>query len=96
MCEAFRVPMPSAGNSYDLSRLNKEQYLQFKNVFVEQCMYHSVFSKNKNQKAIQMILNVLCMLICRRLPEGIVPFNTQDLTKKIKLLPLPKGLGYEN
>lgn len=42
-----------------------------------------------------MILNVICMLLCKRLPEGVVPFKTDDLAKKIKLLPLPKGMGFD-
>lgn len=58
-------------------------------------MYHSVYQNNKNKKVIQMILNVICMLICRRLPDGIVPFSTSDLARKIKLVALPKGLGFE-
>lgn len=96
MCETFKVSVPTAGNGYDLTKLTREQYLLFKNVFVDKCMYHNVFSNNKDQKAIQMILNVICMLLCKRLPEGVVNFKTDDLTKKIKLLPLPKGIGFDN
>jgi hypothetical protein len=95
MCEVFKVATPAAGNGYDLSKLTKEQYLQFKNAFVDKCMYNNVYMENTDQKAIQMILNVICMLLCKRLPEGIVPFKTDDLVKKIKLLPLPKGLGFD-
>lgn len=40
-------------------------------------------------------MNVICMLLCKRLPEGVVPFKTDDLAKKIKLLPLPKGMGFD-
>jgi hypothetical protein len=46
------VPVPAAGSGYDLSKLSKEQYLQFKHVFVHKCMYHNTFMKNKDQKAI--------------------------------------------
>jgi len=35
------------------------------------------------------------MILCKRIPEGIVTFNTNDLIKKIKLLPLPRGMGFE-
>jgi hypothetical protein len=52
MCDAFKVPVPAAGSGYDLSKLSKEQYLQFKHVFVHKCMYHNTFMKNKDQKAI--------------------------------------------
>lgn len=95
MCDQFKVAYPAAGAGYDLSKLNKDQYLQFRHVFVNQCMYHSVWQKNKDQAAIQSILNVICMIICKRIPEGVVAFNTADLSKKIKLVPLPRGMGFE-
>lgn len=43
-----------------------------------------------------MLLNVLCMIMCKRVPEGVVTFKTEELSKKIKLLPLPKGFGFES
>lgn len=58
-------------------------------------MYHDVFIKNKDQKAIKDILSVICMILCKRIPEGVVSFNTADLIKKVRLLPLPRGLGFE-
>ena len=36
------------------------------------------------------------MIMCKRLPEGIVTFKTEELAKKIKLLPLPRQYGFEN
>ena len=48
MCDQFKVPYPAAGAGYDLSKLNKDQYLQFRHVFVEKCMYHDVFLRNKD------------------------------------------------
>jgi hypothetical protein len=35
------------------------------------------------------------MILCKRIPEGAVTFNTADLLKKVKLVPLPRGLGFE-
>jgi hypothetical protein len=43
MLEAFKVALPAAGLGYDLQKLTKEQYLMFRNVFVENCMYHTVY-----------------------------------------------------
>lgn len=43
-----------------------------------------------------MILNVLCMIMCKRVPEGVVSFGVgAELAKKIKLLPLPRSFGFE-
>lgn len=36
------------------------------------------------------------MIMCKRLPEGVVTFKTEELAKKIKLLPLPRQYGFEN
>jgi hypothetical protein len=35
------------------------------------------------------------MILCKRVTEGIVAFNTADLLKKVKLMPLPRGMGFE-
>ena len=35
------------------------------------------------------------MILCKRVPDGVVPFNTADLLKKVKLVPLPRGMGFE-
>lgn len=51
--------------------------------------------QNKDQNAIKTILSVLCMILCKRVPDGVVPFNTADLLKKVKLVPLPRGMGFE-
>mgnify|MGYP003330660858 CR=1 FL=1 len=42
-----------------------------------------------------MILSVICMILCKRIPEGAVSYSTDGLAKKIKLIPLPKAIGYE-
>lgn len=64
--------------------------MQFRYVFVEECNYHEIFVANKEPKAIRMILNVLCMILCKKVPEGVVTFKIDELHKKIKLLPLPR------
>lgn len=48
MCDQFKVSIPASNMGYDLSKLNKDQYLQFRHVFVEKCMYHETFIKNKD------------------------------------------------
>lgn len=87
--------MPLLGNGYDCSKLTRDQYLQFKHAFVEKCMYNNLFVQNKDQRVMQAILNVLCMIICKRIPDGVVNFPVDGLARKVKLVPLPKGLGYE-
>lgn len=89
------MSVPAVGSGYDLTKLNKDQYMQFRCVFVEECNYHDVFVKNGDQKAIRMLLSALCMIMCKKVPEGVVTFKIEDLHKKIKLLPLPRTYGFE-
>lgn len=96
LLDYFKIAIPQAGNGYDLTKLNKDQYMQFKYVFVEECNFHEIFIKNRDQKVIKQILNVICMIMCKRVPEGVVTFKTDELAKKIKLLPLPRQYGFEN
>ena len=42
-----------------------------------------------------MILNVLCMIMCKKVPEGVVQFKLDELHKKIKFLPLPRSYGFD-
>jgi len=48
LVETFSVPVPAAGDGYDLSKISKEQYLQFRNVFVENCMCNDTYADNKD------------------------------------------------
>ena len=89
------MSVPAVGSGYDLTKLNKDQYMQFRCVFVEECNYHDVFVKNEDQKAIRMLLSAICMIMCKKVPEGVVTFKIDELHKKIKLLPLPRAYGFE-
>lgn len=39
-----------------------------------------------------LILSTLCMILCNRIPKGLVQFRTEGLSAKIKLMSTPKGV----
>ena len=40
----------------------------------------------------ELILGTLCMLLCNRLPKGVVQFRTENLNSKIRLVNAPKNI----
>ena len=55
-------------------------------------MYNPVFRSNKGYKAMEIILNAICMILCNKLPKGAVSFRTDNLSSKIKLVNAPRGV----
>ena len=66
----------NANDVYDFTRMNNDQYYQFRHAFVEEKLFYETYRQNKNPRAIEIILNVLCMVICNRVPKNIVPYKT--------------------
>jgi hypothetical protein len=54
-------------------------------------MYNPTYMMNKGQKAMDILLTVLCMALCNKVPKGVVTFRTDSLASKIKLVTAPKG-----
>jgi len=93
--QSLKVPKNSHDQP-DFTRLNMEQYLQFRNAFIEERMFNDVFRANKGNRAMDLILTGLCLIICNRLPKGVVPFRTETLNQKIRFVFTPKGLEIAN
>ena len=55
-------------------------------------MYHDTYRSNKDQKAMEMILSVLCMVMCNRVPKGVVVFRSETIANKIRMLNVPRGV----
>ena len=55
-------------------------------------MYHDTYRSNKDQKAMEMILSVLCMVMCNRVPKGVVVFRPETIANKIRMLNVPRGV----
>ena len=72
--------------------MTDQQYIAFRHAFVEERMYHETYRTNTNQKAIEMILSVVCMVLCNRVPKGVVVFRTESIASKIKMVNVPRGV----
>lgn len=66
----MKVPQTSNGN-YDLTKLSREQYIKFRYYFVERRMDHPVWVKNSRAKVMELLLNAICMIFCKKVPTDI-------------------------
>jgi hypothetical protein len=66
----MKVVVTPAG-SYDLTKMNREQYIKFRYMFIECRMHHPVWSTNSNQKAMDLILNAITLIMCKKVPVDI-------------------------
>ena len=55
-------------------------------------MYNPTYLANKGHKAMDLILNVLCMVICNKVPKGVVTFRPDNLAQKIRMVNAPRGV----
>ena len=88
---SFRLPK-NAQENLDFTKMTDQQYIAFRHAFVEERMYHETYRTNSNQKAIEMILSVVCMVLCNRVPKGAVVFRTESIAHKIKMVNVPRGV----
>lgn len=93
--DLLKVPKNPNTFEYDFTKLSDQQYYQFRHAFVEEKLFYETYRKNSDSNAIESILNVLCMVICNRVPKTAVTYKTDELNLKIKLSPIPKGVEIE-
>lgn len=77
---------------YDFTKLNNEQYMLFRNAFITNRMFTDFYKVEDNPKLMDQILNVLCMVICNRVPRNVVPFKCDSLVSKVRLVAPPRGM----
>ena len=87
----WKLPRNGA-DGLDFTRINNEQYIQFRHAIVEERMFNPTYKSNKGHKAMDLILSALCMVICNRVPKGVVSFRTDSLAQKIKFVNPPRGV----
>ena len=84
--DTLKVNRNPQTDALDFTRLNDKDYYAFRHAFVEQKLFYETYQNNKNEHAIEAILNVICMVICGRVPKNTVPFMCNQLISKIKLV----------
>lgn len=76
---------------YDLAKLTKEQWIKFRYHFIENRMGNKLWNENKNDKAMELILGALALVLCKKVPTDIGAGNIATLHNKVKVLPPPEG-----
>ena len=94
--ELMKLPKAPNSDTYDFSRMKDSEYFQFRHAFVEEKLFYETYRSNKNPAAMEAILNVLCMVLCNRVPKNTVPYKCDVLIPKIKLMPIPRGVEVES
>lgn len=94
--DLMKVPkLANTADQYDFSRLKDAEYFQFRHAFVEEKLFYETYRQNKNPAAMEAILNVICMVICNRVPKNTVSYKCDQLIPKIKLQRIPNGVEVE-
>ena len=57
-------------------------------------MCNPLYQANKGNKAMDLILSVMCMVLCNKVPKNIVAFRPDSLISKIKFVAPPRGVEY--
>ena len=55
-------------------------------------MFNETYRANTGQRAITLILDSICMILCNRVPKGIVSFRPDSIINKIRLVGPPRGV----
>ena len=55
-------------------------------------MFNDFYNVSGNTHIMEMLLSVLCMVLCNKIPKGVVPFKTDGLAAKIRLVQPPRGM----
>jgi len=86
MLDGFEIKVNNNnGGFYELAKLTKDQYLKFRNMFIDERLYKDEFTHNKNAGAMELLLRTFCLIMCKKLPSEIsFPPN---LHTKIHLVP---------
>ena len=58
-------------------------------------MYNPTYQNVENPRAMEMLLNVLCLALCNKVPKGVVSYKMDTIYSKIRLVRIAKGLEIE-
>jgi hypothetical protein len=75
--------------AYELAKMTKEQYVQFRYHFVEEHMYNKTWCENTNKKAMELLLSALVLILCKKVPVECDIKNIAKLTDRVKLVKAP-------
>lgn len=80
-----KVTMSNTGH-YELNKMSKENYIKFRYYFAEERMCHKVWTENKNEKAMDLLLSIFVLVLCKKIPAECGIPKIENLHNKVKLL----------
>jgi len=86
----LKVGTHNAGH-FELAKMTKEQYIKFRHHFIDQRMYNPLLQDNTNEKAMELLLQSLCLIMCKKVPSELGVNKADQLHLRVKLLPRPEG-----
>lgn len=85
MLEKFEIKVNAQGGFFELAKMNKEQYLRFRNLFIDERLYKVEYRENKQDSAMELLLRTFCLVMCKKLPTDVT--FPPSLHSKIHLVP---------
>ena len=72
--------------AYELYKMTKEQYLHFRNLFINKRAYNTLWLANHDAKAMELLLSCLVLILCKKIPSELNLAKVENLHTKVKLL----------
>ena len=63
MLQGFEIKVNNGG-FYELAKMSKEQYLQFRNLFIDERLHKQEWTDNRNAPAMELLLRAFCLVMC--------------------------------
>lgn len=73
-----------------------EQYIHFRHVFVDQRLNAITLHQGTNRRAIELILECLCLIVTKRVPSDVTTIKLDTLAAKVKLISIPRDIEPED
>lgn len=76
----------NASGVYELNKMTKEQYLQFRYIWIEKRAHNQLWKQNTNAKAMDLLLSIFVLILCKKIPTDLGIIKLDGLHTKVKLL----------
>jgi len=63
--------------------------LKFRYHFIEKRAHNPTLMKNRNEKAMDLMLSAICLIMCKKVPSELNINKVDQLHLRVKMLPRP-------
>jgi len=82
----LKIVVNSTNGAFELNKMTKEQYIKFRYHFVERRAENPSWEANNNVKAMELLLNNLALILCKKVPTELGIPKIENLHTKVKIL----------